>query len=434
MFLMLLIVGFKSGVDFLNYIYMDWSELGRALWHSYYNEKENIDYLYLGSSHVYRGVNPFRLDELNGGNNFNMASSSQFMNGSYYLLKEVEKHHNIKHVYLDMYYAISNGEGWRYKDRPDTVHANQWNTDFMKFSWNKLQYIFSMSKPSMYSETIFPFIRYRSCLYDYNYIKNLINKKEKYSYQNYIYADGDGYYTNKGYWYYTVQLPQNKLIWKHGYKMEQYPMADEAEKYLRMIIEYCQKNNVGITLFGVPSYELEALATENYDNYVEQIRQIASEYGIDYYDFNLCKEGYLPIQEPQNFSDINHLNANGALIFTETFYQVMSNTPEENEKYFYSSYAEKLQSIKPQIYGIYQVDFDSTKLGIDAVAYKVASNRPDDMEYRILLTPDNGGTRMYQEFSSNSYFSVPENEHGICTIVARVTGQEDEVQTLEIEY
>ena len=430
-FLLLFAFVFRAGVAFFNYIYAGYDEWCRILWHNYYNEEENIDYLYLGSSHVYCDINPFKLDKLNGENNFNLSSSSQKLNGSYHLLKEADKRHDIKHVYLEMYYVQSTGSGGIYYDSGN-VGANQNTINFMKISGNKLHYMLTMSEPSLYGETLFPFIKYRSQLFNYIYIKDTIDKKETDDYKNYIYStknDGDIlYYADKGFYYRTRQR------WTGEYRMEKNPMTDDAEKYLKKIIKYCQNNGIGITLFSSPIYELQVLSTENYDNYVSQLRQIAEEYGIDYYDFNLCRENYLPIQKTENFMDIGHLNVNGADIYTDMFWKVMSGTPEENEKYFYPTYAEKLLSSKPQIYGIHQVDFDGTDVGIDAAAYKVAANRPQDMEYRILLTVEDEGTRMYQDFSSNPYLSVPSSEHGICTIVARVKGQEEKVQTLEINY
>ena len=37
-------------------------------------------------------------------------------------------------------------------------------------------------------------------------------------------------------------------------------------------------------------YGLSPVSTEHYDYYVDEIRTIAGEYGVAYYDFNLVKE------------------------------------------------------------------------------------------------------------------------------------------------
>ncbi len=62
---------------------------------------------------------------------------------------------------------------------------------------------------------------------------------------------------------------------------------------------------------------------------------------------------------------------------------------DENEKYFYTSYAEKLQSEPPAIYGFYyresEVDEESNEKE-ETLICRIASNREERMEYRIILT------------------------------------------------
>lgn len=84
--------------------FWDWE---RNLWHYFYKDDGKIDNLYLGSSHVYYDINPALLDSMNGGYNFNLASSAQPLNGSYYLLKEAGKNNALSHVYLELYYQCS---------------------------------------------------------------------------------------------------------------------------------------------------------------------------------------------------------------------------------------------------------------------------------------------------------------------------------------
>ena len=59
----------------------------RKILNSFYQHEENIDNLYVGSSHVYCDIIPEQLDEINGKNNFNITSPGQPYIASYYLLK-----------------------------------------------------------------------------------------------------------------------------------------------------------------------------------------------------------------------------------------------------------------------------------------------------------------------------------------------------------
>ncbi len=438
---------FFAGVYGLNYLYVESgdSDWCRVLWHNYYAQERNIDCLYLGSSHVYCDIEPAVLDTLNGKNNFNLSSGSQLLNGSYYLLREADRRHDLEHVYLEMFYVVSTGPTGIY----DENVANNWrNTDYMRLSFNKLEYMLDMSKREQYAETIFPFLRFRSKLFDYEYVRDMMRHKGTENYREYVvnipYEDGSAtYYADKGYYETTRQLEENGLRWTGSYRMEEEPLTEDAERYLRKIIEYCQEKQIGITLFSSPIYELQVLSTEHYDRYVEQIERIAAEYGIHYYDFNLCREEFLPIQQTENFMDIGHLNTRGADLYTPVFWQVMSGTAEENEAYFYPSYTAKLQETSPRIYGIYSADAAVNGLVDSGVTvYRVAANRPQDLEYSITLTPNaaektaetEGTGKKYRDFSSNPYFGIPKNTNGTCTVAARIRGQESVLQTLEIAY
>lgn len=59
------------------------------MWKAFYEEPENsIDVIFLGSSHIYNGVNPLVFYEETGLTGFDLASSSQDIpTGYFYLLK-----------------------------------------------------------------------------------------------------------------------------------------------------------------------------------------------------------------------------------------------------------------------------------------------------------------------------------------------------------
>ena len=407
----------------LNYLYVDAGSTqawDKKLWNDYYDEKTNIDYLYLGSSHVYCGINPFILDELNGGNNFNLSSHGQLLNGSYYLLKEADRRHDIKHVYMDVYFMCLMGTPYS-----ELIYLNWHNIDYMKWSFNKLNYIVDTVNSTQYLETFFPFLRYKSDYFKENAVYNKISEKRKEAEYNYQY-ENEIYY-GKGFCARNLEMASNSLITGEN-TIPPSPIMEEAEEYLRKIIEYCQKKNIEITLYSTPVYTLSALSQNNYDEYVKQVSSIANEYGVKYYDFNLCKDEYMPIQEMKYYSDVSHLNPAGAELFTNFFWQVMSNSPEENEKYFFPSYAQKLQTMEPRVYGLYQTEDSGVAF------YKIAANRVSEIVYQVLVEPDGGEAVTYQDFSQSPYFSRPLNEHGTMTISAWTAGQDDNVQKLEIEY
>lgn len=410
----------------LNYMYEDYNfnNWTIRLWEDYYSCKENIDNLFIGSSHVYCSLNPAILDELNGKNNYNMASNSQKLNGSYYVLREVDKKQKLEHVYLETFYLLSTGADGEYKNA-DVLYFDWHNSDCMKPSLNRLEYKLTMSRPENYPETFLNFLRYRDRLFDVDYVIEQIKCKNS---EEYLTRTMNGHYRDKGYYYSEDETQPDRLYTQDVTILDEEPLTQDAEKYLRKIIEYCQKNGMEITLYSAPFHELLHYSTQNYGAYIQQISDIADEYGIEYYDFNLCKSEYLDLQSLDNYKDLGHLNVKGAEKFTKLFAEVMQNNVQDNQKYFYSSIEEKYEEFGEKVYGISSVSYDA-----DLWKMEIESSMPEDTEYRIVLETEEG-SRMVQEFSTNKTFFVPKEETGTCFIIIRKTNEAQTESLMEIKY
>lgn len=437
---------FVVAVHVQNYIYVnpDDSCLERILWHDFYEDNGRIDNVYLGSSHVFCALNPTILDDVNGQYNFNLATPGQLLNGTYYILREANRNNDLKHVYVELYYYyIVKEYPGSDTERIDHEYFRNWqNTDYMRMSMNKLRYMLAIADSERYADICLPFVRYRENVGDKDYIRRVIGMKQVEDYNEYKwqydYSDGNGQFEfrKQGYYYTTRVFPGETKLWKQNRSLlDEKPLGQKSEQYLREIIRYCQQNDLAITLFVAPINQLELLSTINYDNYVTQIKSIANEYDVPFYDFNLVKEEYLPIQQEEYFMDnVGHLNASGAEMFTPFFYKVVSENESDNMRYFYSSYAEKLQDTDAAIYGLYYRESIGDEESEPYRTMNIASNKEDDMEYRVLLLPEEGEPYLVQDYSDNREFIVSSEEHGICTITARMKGEPDEMQTLEIIY
>lgn len=129
--------------------------------------------------------------------------------------------------------------------------------------------------------------------------------------------------------------------------------------------------------------------------------------------------------------DVEHLNQYGAKLFTPFFYRVVTGEEADNERFFYNSYVEKLRNLPPTVFGVY---FEEPEEEDETKTMWIASNGDSDMEYRIILTPEEGKQYAVQDFDENKEFRVPLEERGICTIVTRTKDEPDMVQTMEINY
>lgn len=448
------IVGFAVAVlifvgvcGVLNYMYVnpEDSKWERVLWHNFYNDDGKIENLYLGSSHVYTGLNPYLLDEMTGQYNFNLASPDQVLNGTFYLLKEADRNNNLSHVYVELFYMCCT------KDSSDMgtdmieerYYRNWQNTDRMKSSLNKLEYMVSMAGMDKWVNVFFPFTRYREKLGDTDYLKQTVTSKQADAYRAYEYHkdydDGNGYdeYRKQGYFYSTRVFQDAERLFPQTRVLTQNPIGEISEEYLRKVIAYCQKRDIPITLFCVPIDDLRLISTVDYDAFVKQVREIAGENNVDFYDFNLAKEEYLPIHSGGYFKDIHHLNHIGSEMFTAFFHKVVSGNAEDSKKYFYGSYTEKLRKEPPAVYGLYYSDSEIMEGSQKRVrTLQIASNREQEMEYRVYVKNDKQENTLVQDFSNNKKCEVEMgvDEHGVYIVEARITGTAEIISSLEIAY
>lgn len=346
----------------MNYLYVDdTNEFARCVMHEFYEEKENIDRLYLGSSHVFCDIDPGILDDINGNNNFNMASGNQQLITSYYLLLEADKKHDLQRVYLDLYYVCTReGQG--------NLHAyqsipNSWNViNQMKPSFNKLSYMLNLSSPEYYYMTFMACKRYTGELFHPNYVAQVVQAKQSDRWKNYEYSyiDPDGKKMNE----------RGKKGFRKDYRTPEYgnlsaktkvtpirenSIVPESMEYFKKIVAYCKEHDIELACIVCPMSEMMLLRTGEYDNYVNQLSELSEQYQIPYYDFNLCKRQYLDVSQDDYWSDEGHLNTYGAEVFSRFLGNFLKAQEEGKDTYndcFYSSYDEKIQDLREELFGL----------------------------------------------------------------------------------
>lgn len=377
----------------------DTNEWSRAMFHDFYTREENIDTLFLGSSHVYCGINPEIITEKTKESAFNMATPAQPLNGSYYLLKEADKYNDLSHVYLELYFGQSVGEEGHFKEAGQ-LPRNWRNTNYMKPSLNKLSYMLTMSEPSLAYMTFLPARRYWTDLFEPEKIKETIRQKRSAAYGEYT-AESElngvkEIYVKDGF-YYSEHKAEGGVLYDivKPEPFTENSMTLEAEQYLRKIISYCKEKNIELTLYSAPVTDYQASLYGDYDLYVKQVKEIAEEYGLVYYDFNLCREENMDLTEDGLFRDKGHLNVYGAEIFSEVFADFFQGLSEGSlcyEDYFYASYKEKLANGRERILGIL---VEETKREEGKVCYRITpihNLRTKDVEY-VLYTVDDAGEK-----------------------------------------
>lgn len=346
----------------------------RLTYHDFYNQSENIDVVVVGTSRVYMGFNPVVFDESTGVNSFNLGTSSQTLDASYFVIKEAIKRYDIETVFLSVEYDILT--------RNIGGHKNTWIiSDYMR-GLNKYEFILEVCDPEEWPLMFFRVYRYRKDI-SWDYCLNNIraklclefwkyeNSNDFYSNYNHYVCDGFnfGEKENEGYDYFAYKDSYGEF---DVVRPEHY--NNEMIEYLKKSINLCKSNEVNLVLITMPETNFYVGQAGEYDLFTEYMRELAEEFDVPYFDFNLLADEYFPDKE---FLNLDHLTVDGA----EHFSKVLSDLyNDSNSHEFYDSLSDDLRTgIDGVIYhvdeidGKYQYTWDIISKSSDCYKYKICS-------------------------------------------------------------
>lgn len=245
-------------------------------------DKDLIDVVFMGSSHVYNGLNPAYFWEDEGWSCFDMAISGQDTTSTYYYLKYLLRKQSPKVVCVDLYGFTFDKHG---------VQGNEYR-NFLSMPAADLQ--IKMVREYVDEEdrqdyiVRFPIVhtRYKELgKYDfYNYKLNDFIRGEKMSWsieQSYEPANSDGDVT-------SIELSEDKSRW------------------LDDMYELSQREGFSLVFVALP-YDIPA---ESQDK-VDAVSKYCEEKGIAFYDFNRLRHE-IGFDYTHDFVDSGHLNIYGA--------------------------------------------------------------------------------------------------------------------------
>jgi len=278
----------------------------------YYNElKNNIDVLILGTSHSSRGILPMEMYEAFGIKSYNLSTSVQPIEASYFTLFEAIKDHTPKVVILDASNLYINDED-----------PSRWKTalDEMKIGKNKKNLAQEYLKK--YTETgesifelLFPLLGYHSRWKE-------LSKQDISFYNINKTSFGKGGMMCTGIWgsvsidemnSIANGLLQNTEMSTYGYNMNEYSerleeniiystnISSENIEWLLKIKDLCDKYKIQLVMVKVPCvYSPQSYNSAWTIQKSEMMHNICNEYGITYYDilydtdinFDCAKDSY----------------------------------------------------------------------------------------------------------------------------------------------
>lgn len=309
----------------------------RLMLHELYHSPENIDALFVGSSHCYRALDTRITDELMDMYTFNAGTSSQYIDGAYALIREAQAHNTLRQVYVESEFNTVCAEP--FKDRKSLL-STYIISEYMPFSLNKIQYLLNASSAEMYPNSFLPLGKYKNMAEEPSRILNILEEKSSYDYRNYAYVSNENEtYMGKGYVATEGVIGEDELKKHDFYRINLRAVSDDWKKTVRKIGDLCRDNDIELVLFSAPMNDRYLDGVGNYDEYIDMLRVTAEEMGASYYDFNLCRDEHLKLED-EDFLDLGHLNRYGAEKFSRTFGGFFGENTDK-DRLFYGSYEEK---------------------------------------------------------------------------------------------
>lgn len=266
---------------------------GNIMMDSFYAQADNsIDVLVIGSSHTFVDVNTGTLWNEYGVPSFVIGGSLQPFWNSYYYLREAVKTQTPRLVILEALACNIDNE----ENDPTVIFNNVYG---MHWNMDKL-------------ESIRASVSNTEGLVDIGlFFESFHNRYNELSLMDVSSDYGDTVRTenNKGFYDYFLDYFCARPEFDDD--VVPIPFVNKEEYYYRLIIEYCQENNIPLLIMVSPDGGYNNVARAHY-LYAEEI---ADEYGVDFVDFNNYYDE-IGLDFANDFADIGHLNQFGNRKFT----------------------------------------------------------------------------------------------------------------------
>ncbi len=276
-------------------------------------EKDTIETIFLGESHVRCGISPMVLYEEYGISAYDLSTDDQPLLASYYWLEEAYRcqSETLDTVVLDASMLLQDAEIAYYHKALDP----------MRFSMNKMHAVRAYSEDfSDFVSNLFPLLSYH-------------DRWEEITGEDFLKIVREPETFARGYTYIPYQwitsltdesvIPAPLLVADED--AGTIGMNEESLDYFRQMVSFCEEHEISFVLITLPT----GWTSEEHNT----IQSLADEYGLDYLDFNLdplysetdfnmASDVMVPTEEEIYWSDM-HANFYGAAKITERLGQYL---------------------------------------------------------------------------------------------------------------
>lgn len=396
----------------------DAKSYARILFHEFYSQN-NIDYLLCGASHISHGVDGKRAYKILGKNVFSTGTSQQQIDGTYAILRQAVKLYKIEKVFLELDFAITCAPAFLQRKG---FSAEYIVADNLRDFRIKSSYLLECSRPKYYLNAFLPIGKDKMLTLNPKKLAYKLKSIFNGNYFKYTYTDEKLEYAGNGCVMDSDFIPDGSFS---DYKFESAinvsGITDDWKNTVIKIIDLCKENGIELIFYAMPGSDFYLNQKGNYDEYYSFCRNFTTQHGFSYYDFNLAKPEMLSLKD-SDFCDDNHLSKQGIYIWTDvfcTFFDKLYKEENSLEKYFYSSYSEKMAEMPDRIFGLYMITSEDRKsIEIIPVSNHVDSKR---ISYDVYAITD-GEEILLVKDSVNTTVALPCGKSGKIRVISYLDG------------
>ena len=296
-------------------------------WDSFYKiPKNELDIIFMGSSHSYATYNPKIIDSKLGINSFNLASNSQGIDQLYFNLKEVLKYQTPSYVFIELFSSAST-------IRKNVNYAQYDNLDGQNFSINKIQSVKAYMPKKDYLNSLFPFIREHKMWNNVKMITSNIKRYRKNSDYDKSLLSFDGFEPGK-----SIMSDETALKYENEDKksFKGYTYSKTRIEYLNKIKKLSEENGFKIIYVYSPMYREFINPTYSYK--YKYLKELSKKYANDLLDFNyIGKDAGLSKKSFANeYHGYQHTSKIGSTQITNYVAKYLKGKikPKKNEEYW----------------------------------------------------------------------------------------------------
>lgn len=287
---------------------------------------ETIETVLCGTSLIQR-VNLDSIDKELSTTSFNIGSSSQPVDGSYYMTKDTVEKNPVKR----MFFAVSI-EGLT-KD----ASASRWKTlvyDGLESGSNKFQYLIHGVDIEEWPYMCMYSVREEDYL-AFSQVKDnfAIKKTEEYQ-QGLVHLDlyqGRGRFGREK----SYNCKATGTLEKKDSTFTKEKLQQHQVTYFKKLIQYCKDRDIELILLHTPVTRDRIKQYKDYTPIHDYFQEVAEEYQVPFWDFNYYKD-LETVFPTELFEDEKHMNLQGGDVFTEKLLEVYQSykNGEGVEQYF----------------------------------------------------------------------------------------------------